>query len=186
MRLPWRSPPVTRFLPRNQSTKQVPWLPHRNPNLSKTRIFYNDVIKRKHFPRYWRFVTGIHWSPVGSPHKGKCRGALMLSLVCAWISGWANNRDVGDLRRHHAHYDVTVVFLTILWHGNAFGITGPLWIRRVPVTKSPQCRTLLISLPDEAVQSTVTSYAMTSMWRLCNVQWPLFPRKLEINQQHPY
>ena len=26
-------------------------------------------------------------------------------------SGWANNRDAGDLRRHHAHYDVTVMEL---------------------------------------------------------------------------
>ena len=24
-------------------------------------------------------------------------------------NGWANNRDAGDLRRNHAHYDVTVM-----------------------------------------------------------------------------
>ena len=29
-----------------------------------------DVIKWKHFPRYWPFVRGIHRSPVNSPHKG--------------------------------------------------------------------------------------------------------------------
>ena len=28
-----------------------------------------------------------------------------LSLICAWINGKVNNRDVGDLRRHRAHYD---------------------------------------------------------------------------------
>ena len=27
-----------------------------------------DVIKWKHFPRYWPFVRGIHRSPVDSPH----------------------------------------------------------------------------------------------------------------------
>ena len=38
---------------------------------------YDDVIKWKHFLRYWPFVQGIHRSPVNSPHKGKWRGALM-------------------------------------------------------------------------------------------------------------
>ena len=42
-----------------------------------------DVIKWKHFPRYWPFVRGIHGSPVKSPHKGQWRGALMFSLICA-------------------------------------------------------------------------------------------------------
>ena len=35
---------------------------------------YDDVIKSKHFPRYWPFVRGIHRSPVNSPHKGQWRG----------------------------------------------------------------------------------------------------------------
>ena len=26
-----------------------------------------------------------------------------------WINGWVNNREAGDLRRHIAHYDVTVM-----------------------------------------------------------------------------
>ena len=43
-----------------------------------------DVIKWKHFPRYWPFVRGIHRWPVNSPHKGKWCGALMFSLICAW------------------------------------------------------------------------------------------------------
>ena len=46
--------------------------------------------------------------PVNSPHKGQWRGALMFSLICAWINDWVNNRDAGDLRRHHGHYDVNV------------------------------------------------------------------------------
>ena len=33
----------------------------------------------------------------GFPHKGQWRGALMFSLNCAWIGGWANNWDAGDL-----------------------------------------------------------------------------------------
>ena len=34
---------------------------------------------------------------------------LMFSLICDWINGWVNNRKAGDLRRHRAHYDVTVM-----------------------------------------------------------------------------
>ena len=59
------------------------------------------------FPRYWPYVRGIHRSPVNSPHKGQWRGALMFYLICAWINGWVNNREAGDLRRNCAHYDVT-------------------------------------------------------------------------------
>ena len=44
--------------------------------------YHDDVIKWKHFPRYWPFVWGIHRSPVNSPHKGQWHGALMFSLIC--------------------------------------------------------------------------------------------------------
>ena len=30
-------------------------------------------------------------------------------FICAWINGWVNNRDAGDLRRHHAHYDIIIM-----------------------------------------------------------------------------
>ena len=70
---------------------------------------HDDVIKWKHFPRYWPFVRGIHRSPVNSPHKGQWRGALMFTLICARINGWVNNREAGDLRRYRTHYDVIVM-----------------------------------------------------------------------------
>ena len=69
----------------------------------------DDVIKWKHFPRYWTFVRGIHRSPVNSPHKGQWRGALMFSLICAWINGWVNNGEACDLRCYLAQYDVPVM-----------------------------------------------------------------------------
>ena len=43
------------------------------------------------------------------PHKGQWRGALMFSLISAWINRWVNNGDAVDLRRYRAHYDVTVM-----------------------------------------------------------------------------
>ena len=71
-------------------------------------------------------MRGIQWSPVNSPHKGQWHGALMFSLICAWINGWINNREAGDLRSHRAHYDVIVmrhikvnvsetIFAVVLW-----------------------------------------------------------------------
>ena len=72
-------------------------------------VNHDDVIKWKHFPRYSPFVRGIHRSPVNSPYRGQWRRSLMFSLICAWINGWVNNREAGDLRRHRSHYDVTVM-----------------------------------------------------------------------------
>ena len=37
----------------------------------------------------------------------------MFSLICAWINGWVNNREACDLRRHRAHYGVTVILISV-------------------------------------------------------------------------
>ena len=39
-------------------------------------------------------------------------------FICAWTNDWVNNRDASDLRRHRAHYDVTVIYiiLTVNYH----------------------------------------------------------------------
>ena len=81
---------------------------------SLNHTHHDGGIKWKHFPRYWPSVWGIHRSPVNSAHKGQWRGALMLSLICARTTGWLNNKDAGDLRRHRAHYDVIVMHTHIL------------------------------------------------------------------------
>ena len=72
---------------------------------------HDDVIKWRHFPRYWIFVRGIHRSPVNSPHKGQWSVSFDVFFICIWINGWINNRKAGDLRRHRAHYDVTLMGL---------------------------------------------------------------------------
>ena len=77
---------------------------------------HDDVINWKHFPRYWPFVRGIHRWPVNSPHKVQWRGALMFSLICAWINYWVNNLEAGDLIRHCAHYDVIVIVIWAFQH----------------------------------------------------------------------
>ena len=82
--------------------------------------WHDDVIKWKHCPRYWPFVWGIHRSPVNSPRKGQWRGSLMFSLICACINGWENIREAGDLSRHRAHYDVTVMVRAAKYKGKWF------------------------------------------------------------------
>ena len=44
-----------------------------------------------------------------SSHPKASHGALMFSLICAWINGWVSNGEASDLIRHHAHYDVPVI-----------------------------------------------------------------------------
>ena len=73
-------------------------------------------------------------SPGNSPHKVQWRGALMLSLIRAWTNGWVNNLEIGDLRRHCAHYDVIVLRVNIIATdvlatqlGRASGVTGLTW-----------------------------------------------------------
>ena len=45
--------------------------------------------------------------------KGQWSGALIIfliiSLIFAWMTGWINNHETGDLSRHWPHYDVTVM-----------------------------------------------------------------------------
>ena len=63
--------------------------------------------------------AGIHRSPVNSPHKGQWRGALVISMICAWINGWVNNRKAGYLRRNRTHYDVIVMSVSstfVFWN----------------------------------------------------------------------
>ena len=68
-----------------------------------------DFIKWKHFPCWLALCEGN--PPADSPHKSRWHGALTFSLICTITNGAANNRDAVDLRRHHVHYDVTVMGL---------------------------------------------------------------------------
>ena len=43
------------------------------------------------------------------PWQRSVMRSLDVSLICAWVNGWVNNCDAGDLRRHRAHDDVNVM-----------------------------------------------------------------------------
>ena len=69
------------------------------PALIQDQTFHDDVIKWKHF----RVTAICAWN---SPVTGEFASErpVMSSLICAWINGWVNNYEAGNLRRHHAHY----------------------------------------------------------------------------------
>ena len=88
---------------------------------NSSRANHEDVIKWKHFPRNWPFLRGIHRSPVNSTHKGQWRGALMFSLICAWLNGeqcWSSWFETPSLP---------------LWrHCNALSLSLSMWNRAAP------------------------------------------------------
>ena len=82
-------------------------------NMSLSEIYLIMIWWRHQVETFFALLAllpGIHRSPVNSSQKGKWRGALVFSFICAWSSGCANNWHTGDLRRHGAHYDAIVMF----------------------------------------------------------------------------
>ena len=71
--------------------------------------------------------------PVISPHNGQWRGALIFSLICAWINDWINNREAADLRRHRGHYDVIVMVLSLSWE-SIFQVRQTWYLRGATLT----------------------------------------------------
>ena len=140
------------------------WWPTSTHQLSQVGIrnmiwTNDDVIKWKHFPRYWPFVRGIRWIP-----RTKARDPeLWFSLICAWINGWVNNGEAGDLRCHRAHYDVTVM--------QEFGQVMDTSYVRSLITIPSKCTTTLICSTDndtaltESYISRYLFYLQGHVWR---------------------
>ena len=82
---------------------------------------HDDVIKWKHFPRYWPFMRGIHRSPATSPHKGQWRGALMFSLIClnkrlskqswGWLFTADGHENVSAWSYHESHTHLSPIII---------------------------------------------------------------------------
>ena len=99
-------------------------------------------------------------------HKGQWRGALMLSLVCDWISGWVNNREAGDLRRYRVHCDVIVV--TLGPEQNVKNTVKPIWKGQECFTKfvkfGPFPRTILYKSCLFCASQQATSFEKPPFW----------------------
>ena len=68
------------FLTKERETMKIHSMSWTSPVPSMYDI-YDDVIKWKHFPRYWPSVKGIHRSLVDPPHKDQWHGALIFLFV---------------------------------------------------------------------------------------------------------
>ena len=71
------------------------------------------MLSQTDYTSWWRHQIEIFSALLAffnSPHKGQWRGALKFSLIWAWINAWVNNHKAGDLRRHCAYYDITVIY----------------------------------------------------------------------------
>ena len=87
-------------------------LPLRNPHNFMCAIYISWWRHQMEtFSALLALCAGNSPVPVNSPHRGQWRGALMFSLICAWINDWVNNREAGDLRRHRCHHDVSVMLI---------------------------------------------------------------------------
>ena len=63
------------------------------------------------FSELLALCVGNSLLPVNSPHKGQWCRTLMFSLIWASTNDRINNRDAGDMKRHHAHYDINEMCL---------------------------------------------------------------------------
>ena len=113
-------------------------------------------------------MCGIHRSPANSPHKGQWRGVLMLFLISAWINGWVNNREAGDLRHHCAHYDVTVMLCKFIPQLTMDVCTDPCCDKRLTY----------VSERDPAILGWLfrNSVGITSFQHDDVIKWKHFPR----------
>ena len=95
------------------------------------------TIQTQQFVTWWRrqietfsallaLCAGNSPVQVNSPHKRQWRGALMFSLIYAWINDWVNNREAGDLRRYRGHYDVNVMEIPICGRCESRAINTPI------------------------------------------------------------
>ena len=72
------------------------------------RHHHDDVIKWEHFPRYWPLCEEFTGPGEFPAQKPVTRSFDVFFDLCL-NNGWVNNHEAGDLRRHRAHYDVSVM-----------------------------------------------------------------------------
>ena len=85
-----------------------------DPTVYSISYAHDDVIKWRHFPRYWPFVWGIHWSPVNSPHKDQWRGAFFDLRLNKQLSKQWRPRWYGTLSRSFSHHCNDILLFCLL------------------------------------------------------------------------
>ena len=99
-------------------------------------------------------------SPVSGefPAQRPVTRSFDVSLICVWMNIWVNNREAGDLRRHHSHYDVT-----LMEHPMHRAYTGNLFSNRVYTKFQPYVIWGLAS-QKQFSRAKTTEYLCQSWW----------------------
>ena len=93
------------------------WWTRTQGAMASARVAFPEDMMRSSNRNIFR-VTG-HLCREFTGHRRTLRtkasdAQLWCFLWSAWINGWINNRQAGDLRRHRTHYDVNVM-MGCLW-----------------------------------------------------------------------
>ena len=98
---------------------------------------HNDVIKWKHFPRYWPLVRGIHWSPGNSPAQRPVTRSfdILFDLhlnkrLSKQSHGWRFETPSCSLWRHYDvfHYICVASCVSPCCNNITLGVWGPYWL----------------------------------------------------------
>ena len=101
---------ITGLLLRESNSRK--WIAFTWCQQSGKRFHHDDVIKWKHFPRYWPFVWGIAGnSPVTGEFPAQSPMTLSFDVFCDLRPNKRLSKQSQGrwLRRHRAHYDVIVM-----------------------------------------------------------------------------
>ena len=134
---------ICRYVKSSASTVQLPnsgrtiffvdetnrWRQYTNGiNTTRGNIWHNRAARRcKKLSFSSDCIPWCHHMETFSTLLGIYAGTLMFSLICAWMNGWVNNREAGDLKRHRAHYYVIVMIYPVsikLYFNTGCGIKG--------------------------------------------------------------
>ena len=100
------------------------WVNNRDHDMIFVKMTASSAASDDNFIKTTRLLFQWRWM-----HSN----TLVFSLICAWTNGWVNIRDVGDLRRHGAYYDVIIMDVTIF---EAMDVIAKLRTLHVMTTQS--------------------------------------------------
>ena len=123
---------------RQEGTRRVkllPRAPRHNNKLTIKTLFHDDVIKWKHFPRYWPFVLGIHRSPLTKASKAELWCFLLSAPETNETPGWFETPSRSLWRHCNVPFDPAgnEVRIIILYNWVRITAAGPLFTKRKDV-----------------------------------------------------
>ena len=104
----------------------------------------------------------------------------MCSLNCAWINGWVNNGEAGDLRCHRAHYNVTVMCISKIIIISSENDLSPGWCQAIIWTNAAMLLIGPLGINFSEILSEVEIISFKKMHlKMSSAKWHLF--RLSLN-----